>query len=615
MEYNYILFSIGKDKSRDNLVPASKLKDYIKSTDIDVLTSLWRYGDEAIQYYQKNRTLTGYRGSMYAQTLTLDIDSHREPLEIALSMGKEFVKQMNEKGIEPKIYFSGNAGLHISISAEYFGGFQASSVLPAQLLALAKNLTNINFDKSIFGHLRMFRLTNTLHHKSGLYKIPIRKELLDYPAKILELAKTQQPAIKQNEVEPIPELIKLKEQCFDLVPNEDDSIFNFTDIKPKNKLCINELLKGVSSGHRNDVLCRITSHFKKEGYTPELTYEFVHAWNKFNKPPIDKDELKVTFKSVWENGYTYSCFDWLLDDNCNKDCYLYANKNFKNIQQKLGSTETRIYRFGEIEKTYEEYINAGVGVNLGFSKKIDEEISGGIDPGDLVFIVGRPACYKSSICQMIANYFCDNYIGYFLYISLEMSLPRLYERQLQVMTGKTAQEIRENFKTISISRDVKEKYLITDKKGLSIPEIKKLVIEWETTNQAKIEIIAIDFFHALKIEGGEAKTKAENALKMLKQLAYELNTRIVTLVHTSRSGGGDSYKSLDISSARDSALFEDVGDFSLGLHKIKEDDSILMVQLLKNKKGSTLDIGVRMRRSKTTIFLEEDNSLYLPIGE
>ncbi len=607
MNYDHVLLTIGEDKSRNKLVDKNRIYENVKPDDKDVLISLWYYGDEAVQFFQKHGSLKSYRGEMFSPYLPFDIDAHGEPLEIACSRTKELLDELKEKGIDSvKLSFSGGHGFHVIVPSIYFNGFVPSSTLPAQLLALAKHITKIEFDKAIYSHLRMFRLTNTLHHSSGLYKIPIREELLDFPDKILELAKTQQPVINYKKPAVISELVKLKDNCFNLVPEE---VFSFSDSRPKMRLCIAKLLKGVKSGDRNNAACRIISHFKQEGYEPEVAYEFLHGWNKFNLPPEPAEELKSTFQSIWKTGYTYSCYDYLLDDLCDKDCYLFPEKS-----RKIETGKKLIHRFGEILPIYDNYIRSNSGVNLGFSKRIDKEIVGGIDPGDLVFIIARPSTYKSSLAQIIGYRFVESYYGYFLYISLEMSLQRLYERQIQVMTRETAENIRTNYQSIHVSQNVKERFLVADRKGMTLQEIKKLVLDWEKKNE-KIEMIAIDFFHALRSEGGEAKTKAENALELLKHMAYDLNTRIITLVHTSRSEGGDSYKSLSMSAARDSAKFEDLGDFVFGLHKLKDEDDILAVQLLKNKKGNTLEAGIRMKRAKDTIFLEEDNSLYLPEEE
>src|SRR5206468_4262401 len=58
------------------------------------------------------------------------------------------------------------------LPAELFGGFEPSNRLPAYFKAMGKRLIgDIAFDPSIYDRLRLWRLENSRHEKSGLYRV------------------------------------------------------------------------------------------------------------------------------------------------------------------------------------------------------------------------------------------------------------------------------------------------------------------------------------------------------------------------------------------------------------------------------------------------------------
>lgn len=616
MDYQYILLTIGKDKARNRLILHSKIQEYVKPEDKDVLISLFWYGGEAVKFFQKNQSLKGYRNEMWIPFLPFDIDSgHDEPLEVACSKTKKLLKELEEKGIDQyRISFSGSRGFHVIVDSSYFGEFKPSASLPAQLLALAKNLTTVGFDKSIYSNLRMFRLTNSLHHTSGLYKINILPELLDYPEKIKELAKTQQPILKNKKPESVKSLVKLKDDCFNLVP--DDNTFVFTlDSKPKMKLCISNLLKGVGSGDRNNAACRIISNFKQQGYEPNVAYEFLHSWNKFNTPPATAEELKETFQSIWEGGYTYGCYDFMLDENCDKACYLYQDKT-KKTEVLSSQNEMEFVSISSAVKQYDEFIKEDKRIKLGVSEKIDKEIRG-IAPGQSGVILGRPTAGKSLVAQHICQNFVKTYPGYCLYVSMEMPKEMLFEREAQILTGMQTDYIEQNYKNIKFSSDY-DRYLVLDKVGVSIPELEKSILRFQE-NHDKIELIIVDFLHALKVnEGGmDEKSRIGKAVLQLTELPRKLNTRLLYLAHVHRTMGKDDsvYSPCRMGDGKDSSVIENNAFFIFGVHLIRDDPNCIVFQLLKNKHGAPLETGVQLEKTNGTLQLKERKGLYLPEEE
>lgn len=601
MSFDHVLLTIGSDKSRNRLVRAEKVPELVNKDDVDVLVSLFSYGSEAIRYFQTNGSLKGYRGTMSIGSMPFDIDSDK--LEVACSRAKQLISDLKEKGItEFALNFSGKKGFHIVVPARIFGGFEPSPSLPQQLLSLAKLLTPVEYDKSIYSNLRLFRLYGSKHPKSGLYKIQIEPELLDFPEKILELAQEPKERLLVKNQEVVKELVKLKERAFELVPEE--HIFSGTyNKKPKNKLCILKLLQGVGTGERNEALCRIASHFKQEGYTPEFAFELILSWNKFNLQQEDTEVLKNTFDSIWNGGYTYGCFDWLLDSNCDKACYLYRAKTSKESENE---SEFPIYSIIETQRFYDKFVKEDRRIKLGISDKIDSLIRG-MAPQEIGVILGRPTAGKSTLAMHMGYNFVKNYGGCFLYISLEMSLAMMYERQMQIILGKGSDYIEKNYPSFTQDEDLK-RFLVSDRTNISVKQISKAVLEYQDRTGEKIEFIVVDYLHAMKSDGQDDRTKINQTVQDLTALAKELDTRLIYLAHVHRNFSKEDsvYLPVKMGDGRDSSTIENSAFYIFAAHLIRDDPNVVMFQLLKNKNGMPFPSGVRLIRENNSLQLKEE---------
>jgi hypothetical protein len=597
--FNYVFY--GKRNDKRCLVHKNDVK--IEPGQEETFISLFEYDEDALHYFQQNNSLEGFRGRMRIGVLPFDIDSPK--LEDACLETKHLLKDLRHWGIQSvRLSFSGSKGFHVLVPQEYFGGFEPSSEIPQQLFSLTKQLTTSKYDSSIYSHLRIFRVTNTAHSKTGLFKVPIEEGMLDDPESILEYAKTIHKPVKGIRVLPISELVDIKDRSFKVVPKQTD----FTQVNIQEKKCINHLLSGVETGERHRALCVLTSHFKYLGLSEKIAWLLIEDWNQKNQETTIDDAFITTFKRVWETGYRYGCWHPELDSHCSKDCYLF--------EQKYKVKKAEIVQFvtmHEAKIVYQDFIETTEFIKTGISKELDKHIRK-LVPGDLIGVLGRPTTYKSTVAQMMGRFHAANYKTYSLLVSLEMGLIRLYERQVQEIYDLPMWEIEEQYKNIAIP-DEMSKFLWTTNKSLSVSDIKVAVKNWERTTGNKIGLILIDFLHALKVQGGEAKSRAENVMKELKDLPHELQAVGGILVHTSRGEKKDTYTPLVMGSARDSSAIEDNCDYIIGLHKVRDDENLLCMQLLKNKNGSTLDAGIMLQRSVNAAHLIEMPSQYLPMAQ
>lgn len=116
-------------------------------------------------------------GEPHISPLYFDLDSE-DNLTIALDDARKvvdyFLYASADEGLN--IAFSGNRGFHITVEPELF---KAS---PSKILTLiwrhvaegiSKKLELTTFDRTVYTKRRMWRMLNTKHGKSGLWKIPL----------------------------------------------------------------------------------------------------------------------------------------------------------------------------------------------------------------------------------------------------------------------------------------------------------------------------------------------------------------------------------------------------------------------------------------------------------
>lgn len=598
----YILYTQGRDKSRNQLVPLDRLGEFYKEGNEDALVSVFRYGKEALQYFQKNGTLTGYRGSMSIDYLPFDIDS--DSIEESCVKQKKLLKDLKDKGIYLyKLSCSGKKGFHTIINSAYFGGFQDSPTLPEQLLALARQLTEVEFDRALYKNLGLFRLTNSKHPSSGFYKVQIREEDLDDPEKIRELIKEPRQTWAIPEPPFVPALGELKDKAFSYIPKRE-----YREISTRHKLCMASLMEGAKDHEKNESLCRLTYYLKEQGLSKELAFEALSVWNAKN--PLQSG-FENTFNSVWSGNYSYGCYDWLLDQNCKKECFLYSQKNSK-FSLTGSDIEFQTLFDGQLE--YDKFIKEDRWITLGFSEKIDEMIRG-LVPGDVCTIIGRPGTLKSTLAQHIGTHVVKRYGVYVLFVSLEMTLVRCFERHMQVLSGQPSSYILSNYNQMSIDPRM-DKFLISTKAGLTIPQIEKAILNWQSKTGKRIELVMIDFLHALKSTQRSEK-EIIDVVRGLKDFPKNLNTRLIYLSHTSRGSEKEDKTHLPLKKgdAKDTSEIENNTDFLFGLYKPKDDPDTLIVQMLKSKNSEEWEQGVVLRRQNGSLLYKEDKGTYLPMEE
>lgn len=232
-----------------------------------------------------------------------------------------------------RFYFSGKKGVHIIIPAsvlgiepdKYLNHYYKQMALEAtKMLMDGKQTGEISsIDPKIYDNRRLFRLPNSRHQDTGLYKIPLTAEeikIMPYE-EILELAKEPRNIQWERPYE-VPQAKKEFGMVIERWNRRWQDKFNNTkrndtplEFDPP---CIEELLdSGPVKGRRNNSAAALTSFFKQRGYTEQEAWEKLQEWNGRS---LTEQELKHTMNSVWNGDYDYGCSTFETLSMCSDKC-------------------------------------------------------------------------------------------------------------------------------------------------------------------------------------------------------------------------------------------------------------------------------------------------------
>ncbi len=182
-EYVYVDTAMGGVHNRNTVM---KLSDFNPVAGVpDCFTTYLRFTEDLLDYTHSNLSATtgkpsvaGYPGPALAEFLPFDFDDKKDPGR-ALAEAAHFVKFWEKKyGFPPealRIFWSGMKGVSIEVPADLFGGFEPSVDIAQRLEVLAAKMTPgaKTLDTTIYEKMRLWRVPNTRHGSSGLYKVPL----------------------------------------------------------------------------------------------------------------------------------------------------------------------------------------------------------------------------------------------------------------------------------------------------------------------------------------------------------------------------------------------------------------------------------------------------------
>lgn len=273
--------------------------------------------------------------------LYLDYDCAEAPSKAqkeAVATIKKLIEDYNIPEATIAIAFSGQKGFSVTINPEVFGA-EPSEHLPQIWKSLVKELAAKlklkHIDTAIYDRRRLWRLLNTRHNKSGLFKVPLtlwELENLDID-QIKSLAATPRepfarPAaclspkaqlLYNEHKEKVAIWLSVRKEKFDSATLEPT-----TDDPP----CIKKLLEsGAKKGNRNNITFQLALYFSGKHVSPDQIKQACTQFASKSDEPLTESEIDTLVDSAIagyaEGRYSVGCSTFA--DLCERDkCPLFT---------------------------------------------------------------------------------------------------------------------------------------------------------------------------------------------------------------------------------------------------------------------------------------------------
>jgi hypothetical protein len=236
----------------------------------------------------------------------LDFDCE-ENLDKAKKEAVAVVKKLKEYDIPEEaifVCFSGMKGFSVTVDHRVFNA-EASADLPAiwksitQELAAKLKLKTI--DTGIYERRRLWRLPNSKHQKTGLYKLPITLLQLERTKveTIREIADMPRAPFTKTEAMPVPKAEALfldHKGKVEAWVNGRKKTFDITELKTQmnDPPCIKRLLEtGAQKGERNNFTFQLALYYANKGLSQNENEERCIQFANKTQDPLPEREVRT----------------------------------------------------------------------------------------------------------------------------------------------------------------------------------------------------------------------------------------------------------------------------------------------------------------------------------
>lgn len=563
-EYCFVDTAFGNVNKRNNVQNITKLQ--MPDDRKECYITYFRFESTFYNHCQEKGTVRGYYGKCYANWLFIDIDdandllrAHDTAKNMVLYLESEYEVNIDEL----EIYFSGSKGFHIALPAAWFG-WEPSEDLPQIHRSIAKHMfSGFGFDTAIYDKVRLMRLPNTIHGKTGTYKviIPARDLLHKTMAEIIESASEPVKIERSYEAELNPNLSMIYRMY------ADKRYYNQQPEQTIRKTTLSDLLGSTPEGYRNESCFSIAYDLKQKGLSREEVTKIVQMWNIAQcNPAMNDDEIKRTINSAFRfQG--------------------------KTLMEKLG----KLKDMQTMETEYVEYLDMlkKNGLNFrgfvpGFSKHVAP-----VFPGSVVMLNAGTGVGKTT--------FFSNCVYHWkvpaLVVNLERSAAVLFETYQQLSNNLTAKEVRQRYESGEyLDKSHLNHISVLDDTGVNVDDI---VEYWQIAQDKigkRIMVIGLDHTGLLKSKGNTEYERMTHVGNSLIELAKRTDAIVFALNQVSRETAQDGDVPLKLTSAKGSGALENAATLVLGIYRPKKmskqlqnneivGDDELMIQILKQSYG------------------------------
>ena len=278
-----------------------------------------------------------------------------------------------------------------------------------------------------------------------------------------------------------------------------------------------------------------------------------------------------------------------------------TRQGFEGIRPVAESVFQRIQEFAKRES------HALTGLATGY-RDLDN-ITSGLQAGDLIIVAARPSMGKTALCLNIAQRAAVRENAVVAVFSLEMSKEQLVMRMLSAQASVDARSLRLGMlstkdwgRLAEAIADLSDTRLfIDDTPGISVLEmrakLRRLAVE-----QKKIDLIVVDYLQLMSGGAGKRNENRQQEVSQisrdLKALAKEFNTPVIALSQLSRAPEARNPPKPMMSDLRESGSIEQDADvvafiyradyYSKGPDDIPEDEkNMAEIIIAKQRNGPT----------------------------
>ena len=290
-----------------------------------------KHGSHESRYLCVWRYSTPELHTPHIADLYLDFDCVKNPgrAKIEALKAVEYFQRLGVPEDQIRVFFSGRKGFNIFISSEVFGmtpNEDAHEYMGEMVRQLKKKLKFKHIDTGIYYDRCLMRITNTVHDKSGLYKVQLPHAMLHDRGmdKIKKYAEEPKALIAtESEVVAIPNCVKLyeiaREAAIKRLNERRLKVKASGDWTGRMPPCIESMIaKGVDEGGREQrgfiIAACLTEFGAPEDHIVERVNEF---WDNCAPPLSDVRRSKDLPHILDTCGkYTYGCTTPQLQEFC-----------------------------------------------------------------------------------------------------------------------------------------------------------------------------------------------------------------------------------------------------------------------------------------------------------
>ncbi len=242
-----------------------------------------------------------------------------------------------------------------------------------------------------------------------------------------------------------------------------------------------------------------------------------------------------------------------------------------------------------------------------------DDLTGGLQPGDLAIIAGRPSMGKTALALNIALAAAapwaretakDYPAAPAAFFSLEMSTAQLNERLLSAVSGANLQAIRTGrglrdsdlqALTVAASRLSGIPLHIDDRPALTVNEIR--ATSRRIASRGGLGLVVVDYLQLMRGDGQNREQEISGISRGLKALAKELHVPVLALSQLNRALESRNDKRPNLSDLRESGAIEQDADIIGFVYRPEvygaTADNAGQAELLirKNRNGPTRDLS------------------------